>query len=321
MALQVKIKGLKAAALAIILCVAQACTGCAYRNEQNLDKRIEKTAKVFLKDANFSQSDWAAFGLARWGGEVPKQWFADYYAGLEQKLTACDGVLHERKYTEYSKTVLALTACGKDPAAIAGYNLLLPLADFEQTVFQGVNGPVVALLALDSGNYEIPATVTDSTQATREMYVEYILDAQLPGGGWTMKGEEAEADITAMALQALVKYQHRKDVVQAVENGLAVLSALQDENGGFTAFGAQSSEAVSQVIVALTELGISLEDSRFVKGGNTLLDALLQFRQKDGRFSHLLGGKSDRVATEQAFYALVAVSRMEKGETSLYRVK
>lgn len=201
--------------------------------------------------------------------------------------------------------------------------MLQPLADFEQTVFQGINGPIFALLALDSGNYEIPQNTTDNTQATRDMYVDYIINAQLPEGGWAFAGGEAEIDVTAMALQALAKYQDRKDVAEAIEKGVEILSARQNENGSYqySATEQVSSESISQVIVALTELGISLDDSRFVKNGNTLLDALLQFQQADGGFSHLIDGETDLLATEQAFYALVAANRMAQGESSLYRMK
>ena len=73
--------------------------------------------------------------------------------------------------------------------------------------------------------------------------------------------------------------------------------------------------------MALAELGISLDDSRFVKNGKTLLDGLLQFRQADGGFSHLVDGETDLLATEQAFYALVAANRVAQGEASLYRMK
>ena len=57
-----------------------------------------------------------------------------------------------------------------------------------------------------------------------------------------------------------------------------------------------------QIIVALTELGIPLNDSRFVKNGNTLLDNLMRFYQPGKGFSHTQGGDgSDMMATEQAF--------------------
>ena len=82
------------------------------------------------------------------------------------------GILHNRKYTEYSRVILAWTAIGRDASDVGGFNLLTPLADFEQTVFQGINGPIFALLALDSGNYEIPENIATSNQATRDMYVK-----------------------------------------------------------------------------------------------------------------------------------------------------
>jgi prenyltransferase beta subunit len=185
-------------------------------------------------------------------------------------------------------------------------------------VFQGVNGAAYALLALDSGNYEIPANGADSTQATREMYVDYILSSQYPDGGWALSGDTSEADLTAMALQALAKYRDRADVEEAIKRGVAFLSENQNEDGGFTYFNAQTCESVSQTILALTELGISLEDPRFIKEGNTLQDALLRFRQKDGTFAHLLDGGADMIATEQAFLALVAADRAEQGESSVY---
>lgn len=262
--------------------------------------------------------EWAAFGLARWGGEVPQEWFDSYYEAVENHVAACSGVLDNRKYTEYARVILALTAIGKDPTDVGGYDLVLPLADFEQTIFQGINGPIFALLALDSCSYEIPENTAGTTQATRELYVAYILDHELPGGGWSLAGTEAETDITAMAMQALAKYSDRQDVAGAVERALTILSEQQNENGGYTAYDADSSETVSQVIVALTELGISVEDPRFVKNGNTLKDRLLDFLAEDNGFRHVPEGKTDLIATEQAFYALVALQRAEQGQTSLY---
>ena len=267
--------------------------------------------------------EWAVIGLTRSDMEVPQNWYDTYYDNVKSYVKACGGVLHKRKYTEYSRVILAVTAIGRDPADVGGFNMLVPLADFEQTVFQGINGPVFALLALDSGNYEIPENAADSTQATRDMYVDYIINAQLENGGWCLMGSEAEIDVTAMALQALAKYQDRNDVAQAVEKGLTVLSDRQNEQGGYQYNAAEqaSCESVAQVIVALAELGISLDDSRFVKNGNTLLDGLLQFRQADNGFSHLIDGETDLLATEQAFYALVAANRIAQGESSLYRMK
>ncbi|MBR2421463.1 MAG: hypothetical protein IKB09_03820 [Oscillospiraceae bacterium] len=267
--------------------------------------------------------EWLIMGLARSGLEISDEYYEIYFQNLCAYSAQQGGVLHAKKYTEYSRVILAVTAIGRDPADVGGFNMLQPLADFEQTVFQGINGPIFALLALDSGNYEIPENTVGSTQATRDLYVDYIINAQLENGGWSLMGGEAEIDVTAMALQALAKYQDRKDVAEAVEKGLAVLSERQNDQGGYQYNAAESvsSESVSQVIVALAELGIALDDSRFVKNGNTLLDALMQFQQEDGGFAHLMDGETDLLATEQAFYALVAANRVAQGESSLYLMK
>lgn len=264
--------------------------------------------------------EWMIFGLARSGAEVPGGYYDNYFERVAVYTAENSGVLHTRKYTEYSRVILALTAIGKDPGDVGGYNLLVPLADFEQTVFQGINGAIFALLALDSGNYAIPENAAGTTQATRELYVDYILSAQCSDGGWALSGDEADVDITAMALQALAKYRERQDVAQAVEQGVAVLSQLQNENGGYSAYGSESSESIAQVIVALTELGLDIQDDRFVKNGSSLKDRLLQYRLEDGSFCHILEGETDLMATEQAFYALVALYRAENGMASLYQM-
>ena len=289
---------------------------------------IDKTAKLLLgsvEDPTFGSvgGEWLMLGLARSGLEISDEYYEIYFQNLCAYTAQQGGVLHAKKYTEYSRVILAVTAIGRDPEDVGGFNMLQPLADFEQTVFQGMNGPIFALLALDSGSYEIPENTVGSTQATRDLYVDYIINAQLENGGWSLMGGEAEIDVTAMALQALAKYQDRKDVAAAVEKGLTVLSQRQNEKGGYQYNSAEqaSSESVSQVIVALAELGIPLEDSRFVKNGKTLLDGLLQFQQADGGFAHLMDGETDLLATEQAFYALVAANRVAQGESSLYRMK
>ena len=243
-----------------------------------------------------------------------------YYENVEAAVREKNGVLSDRKYTEYSRTVLALTAIGKNPADVAGFDLLKPLADFEQVTKQGINGTIFALLALDSGNYEMPEDPDAAVQATRQMYVDELLARELPDGGWTLAGGEPDVDITAMTVQALAKYREQPDAAAAVERGLAVLSSLQEPDGGYVSWGSSNSESVAQVIVALTELGVPLSDERFVKNDVTVADALLRFAQENGAFVHVRDGSGgdDEMATEQAFYALAAIHRAETGETTLY---
>ena len=267
--------------------------------------------------------EWAIIGLARFGYTVPANYYDDYYARVEKYVKNCSGVLHERKYTEYSRVILALTAIGRDPSNVAGYNLLTPLGDFEKTIWQGLNGPIWALIALDSGNYEIPKNPSAKTQATRRLYIDEILNNQMKDGGWSLTGTgESDVDITAMALQALAKYQDQKAVKTATDSALTWLSKNQDGKGGYASWGTTNVESVAQVIVALCELGMDLNDSRFVKNGHTLTENLLSFRQANGGFYHVLDGSdgNNQMSAEQGFYALVAIDRAENGKNSLYRM-
>ena len=288
----------------------------------------EKTAYSVVKSVPAPQvgsigGEWAVIGLARLGADVPEGYFDDYYSRVESYVSDCGGVLHARKYTEYSRVSLALTAIGRDPRNVAGYDLLRPLGDFEKTIWQGINGPIWALIALDAGGYEIPAAPEAKTQATRELYVGEILKKQLADGGWSLTGAgDGDADLTAMALQALAKYRDEPQVESVVQRALDFLSRSQLQSGGYSSWGSENCESSAQVLVALCELGIPVGDERFVKNGKTVLDALLSFRRADGGFDHVHGGSdgNNEMSTEQALYALADISRVEDGKSSLYRM-
>ena len=262
--------------------------------------------------------DWTVFGLARSGVQVSGKYYETYYANVGAAVQAAEGRLSENKYTEYSRLVLALTAIGRDPRDVGGYHLLVPLADLERATLQGVNGAIFALLALDSAQYEIPENPAAAVQATREGYVKEILSRQNDDGGWGLGSGASDVDLTAMALQALAKYRSDTAVSDAVERGLAWLAWQQEPDGTFISWEEVNSESVCQVIVALTELGISLDDERFAKHGATLEDVLLRFAQEDGSFAHTLDGEADLMATTQALYALAAIQRQRDGKTTLY---
>lgn len=315
-----KRSGPKLLCILLLLSLLLSLTACGKQANQ-----LEKTAgylqaQIAARGTGSVGGDWLIFGLARSGVKVPQKYFDAYYENVEAAVREKNGVLSDRKYTEYSRTVLALTAIGKNPVDVAGFDLLKPLADFEQVTKQGINGTIFALLAMDSGKYEIPENPDAAVQATRQMYVDELLARELPDGGWTLTGGEPDVDITAMTLQALAKYRDQADVTAAVERGLAVLSSLQEPDGGYVSWGSSNSESVAQVLVALTELGVPLDDERFTKNGITVEDALLRFAQENGAFVHVRDGSGgdDEMATEQAFYALAAIHRAETGETTLY---
>ena len=300
--------------------------------EPDLQSLVNGSAKYMLSAVPKPEhadvgGEWAVLGLARSGYTVPDGYFEGYLGKLETYVKEKQGVLHKRKYTDYSRVIITLSAMGVDARDVGGYNLLTPLGDYDKTIWQGLNGPIWALIALDSADYPMPENPEAETQATRQMYIDCILSEELDEGGWTLSrrtaADPADPDITGMALQALAKYQDQPAVAAAIDRALTIMSEKQDDKGGYSnMWGDSNSESVVQVLVGLCELGIGWDDPRFVKNGYTLLDNLLTYRKSNGSFTHVADGSDgdNQMSTEQGFYGLIACLRYEKGMNSLYRM-
>lgn len=167
-------------------------------SDSELQSAVDGSAAYMLKTVKIPQvgsigGEWAALGLARSGCSVPQTYWDNYYATVEEYVKACKGVLHDKKYTEYSRLIVALSSIGADPTDVGGYNLLTALGDYDKTIWQGMNGPIWALIALDSCSYDMPVNSASTTQATRQMYIDRILECQLSDGGWSLFGGTASA--------------------------------------------------------------------------------------------------------------------------------
>ena len=271
-------------------------------------------SKLGTPTVNSTGGEWMVIGLARSGRTVP----AGYYDNVVEYVKANadkNERLHRAKVTDNARVILALTAIGKDVTNVGGHNLLKGLDNMDYVQTQGINGPIFTLIALDSHNYPTMGDVT------REKLIQVILDAQLTDGGWALSADKADPDMTAMAIQALAPYYKTNETVKAaVDKALEALSALQRPDGGFGSWGTINSESCAQVIVALTALGIDpTADSRFVKNGLTVLDALAGFYVTGGGFYHTKGeSKVNGMATEQGYYALAAYYRFANAQTRLY---
>ena len=298
-------------------------------NQKEFDKIYQETgssqaalaSKAGLT-AGTSGGEWVALGLARSGSisdTLAEQYAQAAYQYVKKKGSS---TISDSKSTENSRMILALTSIGKDPTNVAGYDLLEPLADLDYVKSQGINGPIFALIALDSHTYDIPKAAAGKTQTTRDALIDTILAAQLSDGGWNVNGNGADPDMTAMAIQALAPYYNSNAKVKsAVDDALKRLSKMQEVNGGYTSWGTANAESVAQVIVALTSLGIDpASDGRFIKNGYSTLDALATFYNDKGGFKHSQSDMtaSNGLATEQAYYALASWYRLKNGKTSLY---
>lgn len=264
--------------------------------------------------------EWTVIGLARSGRSIPGG--SSYYNALvkyvKDTINTSTMRLDRSKSTENSRIILALTALGKDVTNVGGYNLLAGLNEMSYLQKQGTNGPVWALIALDSHDYAPQGDVT------REKLIDTIIDLQMENGAWYISATNpsADTDMTAMAIQALAPYyKTNAKAREAVDKALAYLSSIQNADGTFSAAngGSSSSESTAQVLVALCALGIDpVVDSRFIENGNTVLDGLCKFYVNGGGFRHDLNGERNAMATEQCYYALAAYFRMKASKTALY---
>lgn len=284
-----------------------------------LEKEIDTASAYLLQtvpqpEVGSVGGEWCVLGLAR-ASRGTESYFDAYRAAARRTVRETGGVLHRVKYTEYARMVLALTALGEDPADFAGFNVLAPLSDTKKVLFQGTSGAIWALLALDSNAY--------AADAARNVYLKAIADGVGSDGGWALvPGDASDADLTATALTALAPYAAEKDVQSLLDNGLAFLSSIQNADGSFSTSGHATAESTAQVLVTLCTLGISETDSRFVKNGTTVLEALLSFQHPDGGFRHEPDdAAANAMATEQAFYALAAVRRSRSGMCVLWDLR
>lgn len=285
---------------------------------------LETLGKNNTITVNSIGGEWMVLGLVRSSQELDEGYFDEYLKEVVSFVKANideNERLSSSKATENARLILALTALGYDVTDVAGHNLLEGLDEMSYVTKQGINGAIWTLIALDSHDYQPAGDVTC------EKLVETILNAQLKDGGWALIGETSDSDITAMALQALAPYYSKNaDVKAAVDKAVETLSKMQNADGSFSANDGNggtlsTSESTAQVIVALTALGIDPNtDVRFVKYGNSAVDALRTFYVQGGGFKHTTDGELDGMATEQGYYALAAYDRFASQKTSLYNM-
>lgn len=262
------------------------------------------------------QSEWEAIGFSKAGKAIPASYVAKFDEYLQDQVISKSG--HGRmKITDVERLILAAVAIGRNPLNIdgQGFNLIDKIYNNEKArngedslTFQGNNGIIFALIALDAKNFNVP----EDAHWTREKIVAELLSFQKTDGSWSLTTStlgNSSVDITAMALISLAPYAAKPEVKTAIDKAINYLSTAQGATGGFNeAFvGGISSEATSQVIIGLTANGMDPRSEMFTKNGVNLIDHLLSFKAEDGGFKHTTGDTtSNQMATEQALQALVA---------------
>lgn len=291
------------------------------------------SAPAFLDSAGNTGTDWTAIALSRFrdrtGYRVDEGYDA-YADALQKKLDdrLSEGLSASTKYADLYRMILTLKALGRDERdAVQACVADAPVKLTRMNV-------MTLSYALIAGG-EFKGTYAPSD------YISVLLSRRHKDGGWTLTAAapSCDPDVTAAALTALSFYKddpaaytvgdRTLTVGDAIDAALSRLSGMQQADGGFISYGLNNCESVSQVIIALTSLGLDPKrDPRFVKNGKTPVDALLSFRLADGAFTHAFdadpenpsasAGRYNAMSTDQALLALVALWRQEEGLTPIY---
>ncbi|NRF96245.1 S-layer homology domain-containing protein [Paenibacillus frigoriresistens] len=263
---------------------------------KNIGSAIERASKWL--EGGTELSDWSAYAMSKAGAAVP----TNYLSSVEAKLKENGSTI--RNVTDYERLALSVQAAGGNPESIGGYNLIERIYNNERMEVQGSNGPIYALLALNSGTYRIPS----DAKWPAEKLLQWILDAQNAEGSWPLsKGETGNPDLTAAALSALAPYKEQALVKTAIDKAVRWLGSVQSEDGGFALDGVENAESTAQVIWGLSISGTDPVNSPYFKSGSSnMLAYLLGLQLSSGAFPHQRGGESEVMATEQALMAMGA---------------
>lgn len=243
-------------------------------------------------------SEWYIIALSQNGSYD----FSSYITALEAYLSSNNVA----SATSREKYALALAASGDTDNSRITETIDSSIGQ------QGIMSTIYGLHIINNGYY--------TANFTADTVIDELLSLQLSDGGWAVMGTMGDIDVTAMAIQALAPYYSSDSSVRsAVDSALSLLSSRQESSGGYSSFGTANPESSAQVMTALSALGIDFaSDSRFIKGGKTLLDGILQYRLSDGTFSHVSGGQSNSTSTMQVYYSFISYIRMREGKSPLF---
>ena len=99
----------------------------------------ENTVQNIAKESAYG-SEWHILGLARSEYAGCDEIFEKYYEDVVKKIKDSKGVLSKNKYTEYSRTIVAVKAIGRNPKNTGGYDVTAKLLEKENVAIQGLNG-------------------------------------------------------------------------------------------------------------------------------------------------------------------------------------
>jgi len=206
--------------------------------------------------------------------------------------------------TDYEKTILALTATGKDPRTFGNIDFVVQLKGFYQDNQIGspdlLNDDFWGILALVSAGESVSNQIIQDSK-------NFILNNQNEDGGWSYSvGGASDTNDTAAAIMALLEVKV-SSTDPVTTKAIDYLKSTQNDDGGFPYQPGSKSDSGSGawVISAIYKLG---EDpSNWQKNDQNPVDHLKSLQRSDGSFKWV--ASEDRGYPALTAYAVIALTQ------------
>lgn len=282
-------------------------------HKKNMEELLQKIIRRYSSSTRNAWEDWEWMNLGFYQHKLANM---DDGFSIDECIKRLDTTTNVAM-TNLDRKIMTLTARGFDCSNLAKYNDGKPFIDakgnkvdnlvqilYNYTGGYTINGPIFALIALDMGNYTIPADAV----WTRETLLEKILTHKYLSDGFGL-------DMVTMLMQSIGPYMndavYGERVKAKLEEGLKiVLDSFGDKNAYNNPYGVQwgsvyTSEGSAQIVCAMSAMGVDCHtDPRMSDGTNSALTALLDYADyQDGYFAHTNTTPKNALATYEGCYA------------------
>ena len=206
-------------------------------------------------------------------------------------LTSKEYYYKKKKKTLSCGAVRALVALGMDPSNIEGLDYLKPLTYLDDKEFPRLGDCLKDVDAVDPNVWRARGIDADMLV---DKYAAAMIEYQMPNGkfddhyqyvlkqgeDWQTSGftNKDQVELNADAVAALAPHTDKEYIAKSVEGAIEYLSSVQLADGSFPGKDGQpDGKATLAVLDMMDAAGISLNDERFVKNGNTVADGLKNF--------------------------------------------
>ena len=239
----------------VVLIIGQTVTFSESNNVGELKKLLDDIIVYNMKSSGSNDTgEWLAKGAG--GG-------TDFYTiALRQLGTETDFSLYKEAISNHIESDDIKSAVTKQKNALA----MIAVGNSDSQLIDDIADTTVGVMGIMSYIYGLHLlnNGAHSESFTAESIADILVSMQFDDGGWAISGKYSDVDVTAMTIQALAPNTNGNDTIaESVERAISFLSEKQLESGGFQSYGTENPESSSQVIIALTSMGIDpLNDER-----------------------------------------------------------